>query len=61
MKADLMLFDPHTILDRSTFEQPPLRPALICRVFVNGRPVWTGDSPDSERPGLVLSADRRRR
>ena len=55
MKADLMLFDPATILDRSTFEQPRLRPAGLYRVFVNGTPVWTGDSPDNERPGLVLS------
>jgi N-acyl-D-amino-acid deacylase len=55
MKADLMLFDPQTIIDRSTFEQPRLRPRGIYRVFVNGRPVWTGDSPENERPGIVLS------
>jgi N-acyl-D-amino-acid deacylase len=55
MKADLMLFDPATIIDRSTFEQPRLRPRGIYRVFVNGRPVWTGDSPEGERPGKVLS------
>jgi N-acyl-D-amino-acid deacylase len=55
MKADLMLFDPDTIADRSTFEQPRLRPRGIHRVFVNGRPVWTGDSPEGERPGLVVT------
>ena len=54
MKADLMLFDPETIIDRSTFEQPRLRPRGIYRVFVNGRPVWTGDAPENERPGRVL-------
>lgn len=54
-KADLMLFDPATIVDRSTFEQPRLRPRGIYRVFVNGRPVWTGDSPENERPGVVLA------
>ena len=43
MKADLLLFDPVTIIDRSTFEQPRLRARGIHRVFVNGRPVWTGD------------------
>ena len=53
-KADLMLFDPATIVDRSTFEQPRLRPRGIYRVFVNGKPVWTGDSPENERPGVVL-------
>jgi N-acyl-D-amino-acid deacylase len=51
-----MLFDPDTIIDRATFEQPRLRPHGIYRVFVNGRPVWTGDSPEGERPGTVLSA-----
>lgn len=55
MKADLMLFDPATIVDRSTFEQPRLRPRGIYRVFVNGRPVWTGDSPENERPGTLLT------
>ena len=54
-KADLMLFDPATIIDRSTFEQPRLRPRGIYRVFVNGKPVWTGDSPENERPGVVLT------
>ena len=56
MKADLMLFDQATIIDRSTFEQPRLRSRGIHRVFVNGRPVWTGDSPENERPGVLLSA-----
>jgi N-acyl-D-aspartate/D-glutamate deacylase/CubicO group peptidase (beta-lactamase class C family) len=55
MKADLMLFDPATIVDHSTFEQPQLRPRGVHRVFVNGRPVWAGDSPEGERPGLVLT------
>jgi N-acyl-D-amino-acid deacylase len=54
MKADLVLFDPATVIDRSTFEQPRLRARGIYRVFVNGRPVWTGDSPDGPRPGIVL-------
>jgi N-acyl-D-aspartate/D-glutamate deacylase len=54
MKADLVLFDPSTIIDRSTFEQPRLRPRGIYRVFVNGEPVWTGDSPEDVRSGRVL-------
>ena len=45
MKADLVLFDPATMVDRSTFEQPRLRARGIYRVFVNGEPVWTGTRP----------------
>ncbi|HUE87106.1 MAG TPA: serine hydrolase [Vicinamibacterales bacterium] len=54
MKADLVLFDPATVIDRSTFAQPRLRSRGIYRVFVNGRPVWTGDAPEGHRPGQVL-------
>ena len=55
MKADLVLFDPSTIIDRSTFEQPRLRARGVHRVFVNGEPVWIGDSPTGNRSGRVLS------
>jgi N-acyl-D-aspartate/D-glutamate deacylase/CubicO group peptidase (beta-lactamase class C family) len=58
MKADLVLFDPATIIDRATFEQPRLRPHGIHRVWVNGQPVWTGDAPDANRPGRVLVRER---
>lgn len=56
MKADLMIFDPATVIDRSTFEQPRLRPRGINRVFVNGRPVWVGNAPAEDRPGVVIVA-----
>lgn len=56
MKADLMLFDPATIIDRSTFEEPQLRASGVHRVFVNGRPVWNGDATEGERPGVLLTS-----
>lgn len=58
MKADLVLFDPATIIDRATFEQPRLRPRGIHRVWVNGQPVWAGDAPEANRPGRVLVRER---
>jgi N-acyl-D-amino-acid deacylase len=58
MKADLVLFDPATIVDRSTFEQPRLRSRGVHRVWVNGQSVWTGDSPENVRPGAVLTMRR---
>jgi N-acyl-D-amino-acid deacylase len=55
MRADLVLFDPATVLDRSTFEQPRLTSQGIYTVFVNGVPVWGADRPEGDRPGRVVS------
>jgi len=54
MKADLVLFDPVTVIDQSTFEDPKLRARGIHSVFVNGALVWSGDQPAGNRPGRVL-------
>ena len=42
MKADLVLFDPATVVDHSTFEQPRALSTGIAKVWVNGGLVWTG-------------------
>ncbi len=55
MKADLVLFDPATVIDHSTFEQPRALATGIAKVWVNGGLVWTGAAPGSERPGRVLT------
>lgn len=55
MKADLVLFDPATVLDLSTFEQPRQLSQGIHTVFVNGTPVWGIDRPAGPQPGRVLS------
>jgi N-acyl-D-aspartate/D-glutamate deacylase/CubicO group peptidase (beta-lactamase class C family) len=55
MKADLVLLDPTTVLDLSTFEQPRLLSQGIHTVFVNGTPVWGTDRPAGPQPGRVLS------
>jgi N-acyl-D-amino-acid deacylase len=53
-KADVVLFDPATIIDHSTFEKPLLISAGISRVFVNGIEVWRGGKVTGERPGRPL-------
>jgi N-acyl-D-amino-acid deacylase len=53
--ADLVLFDPHTVLDRATFEKPMELPVGIKAVFVNGVRVWDEDHATGERPGRVLT------
>ena len=59
MKADLVLFDPATIIDHATFEEPQRLSQGIHTVFVNGAPVWLRERPTEERPGMVVTGTRR--
>jgi N-acyl-D-amino-acid deacylase len=52
--ADIVVFDPSTVLDRATFEAPTRPAAGIEHVFVNGRLVWSEGKPTGERPGRAL-------
>ncbi len=52
--ADIVVFDPETVVDRATFDEPDLPAAGIDTVLVNGRPVWRGGTPTGERPGRTL-------
>jgi N-acyl-D-amino-acid deacylase len=52
--ADLTLFNPKTVLDRSTFAKPFELPTGIEKVFVNGQLVWDSAKPTGARPGRVL-------
>jgi len=54
MKADLVLFDPATVIDRATFANPKIISAGIKAVFVNGITVWDGDKITGELPGSIL-------
>jgi N-acyl-D-amino-acid deacylase len=54
LKADLVLFDPATVVDRSTFESPKLLAHGIHSVFVNGSPAWRNHQPAGNRAGQVL-------
>ncbi|MFY9610905.1 MAG: D-aminoacylase [Blastocatellia bacterium] len=54
MKADLVLFDPKRVIDRSTFEEPELISEGVLRVFVNGEPVWINGKTTGRLPGAVI-------
>jgi N-acyl-D-aspartate/D-glutamate deacylase len=54
MFADLVLFDPATVQDRATFEDPNHYSAGVPHVFVNGRAVVSNGVITSERPGRPL-------
>lgn len=52
--ADLVLFDPATVLDLATFAQPTTAAAGIDQVYVNGCCVWRDGANTGIRPGLAL-------
>jgi N-acyl-D-amino-acid deacylase len=52
--ADLVLFDPETVRDRATFDDPKQPAAGIEAVWVNGRAVWEGGTHTGTRPGRAL-------
>jgi N-acyl-D-amino-acid deacylase len=55
--ADLVIFDPETIADRSTFTTPIQAAAGIDIVIVNGTIVWQDGASTGRRPGRVLARD----
>jgi dihydroorotase/N-acyl-D-amino-acid deacylase len=52
--ADLVVFDPATIVDRATYSEPLQRPAGVRDVVVGGRPVVRDGELTGARPGVVL-------
>ncbi|MCA1615380.1 MAG: D-aminoacylase [Acidobacteria bacterium] len=54
MAADVVVFDPETVADRATFEQPHQYPVGFRLVVVNGRVVFDGERVTDARPGVAL-------
>ena len=54
MKADVVVFDPATIRDVSTYEDPHHFSEGISEVIVNGKPVLLGGEMTGALPGRVL-------
>ncbi|MGB7207574.1 MAG: D-aminoacylase [Pyrinomonadaceae bacterium] len=54
MKADIVLLDPNTVIDRATFAEPQLFSEGIKTVFVNGVRVWDGEKVTNAWPGSIL-------
>lgn len=54
MKADIVIFDPATIADKATFENPHQYSAGVRDVIVNGKPALRDGKVTTERPGRVL-------
>ena len=54
MYADFTLFDPSTVCDRATFQEPVQVSAGIVHVIVNGVAVLRDGTPTGARPGRPL-------
>ncbi|MEO6350771.1 MAG: amidohydrolase family protein, partial [Candidatus Limnocylindrales bacterium] len=59
-RADITVFDPETVADRATFEEPRTFPDGITHVFVNGQHVLDRGAHTGRRPGAVLYSTHRR-
>jgi N-acyl-D-amino-acid deacylase len=53
--ADLVVFDPATIADKATFEQPHAFAAGVPHVIVNGIPVVRSGEHTRSKPGQPLT------
>jgi N-acyl-D-aspartate/D-glutamate deacylase len=54
MMADLVVFDPATVADTATFEQPNRYSVGVRHVLVNGKAVVANGAITNERPGRAL-------
>jgi N-acyl-D-amino-acid deacylase len=54
MYADIVIFDPESIIDRATFDNPYQRSSGIFHVFVNGVPVIREGKFAGNFPGRIL-------
>jgi N-acyl-D-aspartate/D-glutamate deacylase len=56
--ADVVVFDPATVLDRATYDDPLLPPVGVRAVVVNGRIAVNDGALTGVRAGVVLATDR---
>lgn len=54
MKADIVVFNPDTVADTSTFAKPDTYSTGIGWVLINGKPVVANGKPTNALPGRVL-------
>jgi dihydroorotase/N-acyl-D-amino-acid deacylase len=60
-KADITIFNPETIRDRSTFEDPTHYSEGVVHVLVNGQAVVSGGTITAARPGQPIRGPGRRK
>ena len=56
--ADLVIFNPETVIDKASYQSPKLHADGIENVFVNGKLVWQNDTSTEDRPGMFLKGKK---
>ena len=56
--ADLVIFNPETVMDKASYQSPKLHADGIENVFVNGQMVWQNYSSTEKRPGMFLEGKK---
>jgi N-acyl-D-amino-acid deacylase len=56
--ADLVVFDPRTVIDRATFDNPHRYAEGVSHLFVSGKAVIADGKHTGARPGKVLRRER---
>ena len=54
MKADVVVFDPDKIADKSEYDRPHQYSVGVHEVIVNGKLALHNDAVTAERPGRIL-------
>jgi len=58
--ADVVVFDPRAVVDRSTFTDPTALPGGVEKVFVSGQLVWDSGKATGSHPGqLIISSSEK--
>jgi N-acyl-D-amino-acid deacylase len=56
--ADLVIFNPLTVIDKASYQSPKLHADGIENVFVNGKLVWQNEKSTEDRPGMFLKGKK---
>ncbi len=57
--ADMVIFDPETVIDRATYEEPRVGPSGIRHVIANGQFIVRDGRHTHARPGRALRRGER--
>ena len=58
MAADIVVFDPETVIDKATYQEPSLMSEGIIHTLVNGQFAWKNGKATGNKAGKALSREK---